>query len=205
MGDYDLSGLKVLLVEKHAYMRRIIHDILKTFGITAVREASSHDAAYAMFKDQPPDLVLTDWSPGLDGLRLVRLIRTDLVSPDPYVPIIVVTANTEIRHVIAARDAGMTEYLAKPITAKFLYARIRSIIERQRVFIRSQEFFGPDRRRRRADHGGPERRSHRNVAGMERRQRELPHPGSERRQGYPGYRPPDWREDGRGQSPARDW
>lgn len=197
MADYDISGLGVLLVEKHAYMRRIIRDILKTFGIKTVREANTVEMALALLKEQPPDLLVTDWSPGLDGLEMVRRIRMDIVSPDPYLPIIVVTAHTEARNVIMARDAGMTEFLAKPITAKFLYTRIRSIIEHQRVFVRAHGFFGPDRRRRRADFNGQERRQHRNVAGIDRRTSQLPHPGPERRQGYPGYRPPDFRGDGR--------
>jgi DNA-binding response OmpR family regulator len=193
-GDYDISGLNVLLVEKHAYMRRIVHDILRTFGISAVREAATVEAAFEMFNERLPDLVLTDWSPGLDGLFLMRRIRTDIESMDPYAPIIVITANTEIRHVVAARDAGMTEFLAKPLTARLLYLRIKSIIERQRVFIRAHDFFGPDRRRRRADFNGQDRRAHRNVAGTDRRQRQIPFAGPERRQGYPGYVPPDRRD-----------
>lgn len=196
-GDYDISGLNVLLVERHAYMRRIIHDILRTFGITAVREAASADQAFEMFNEQIPDLVLTDWSPGLDGILLLRRIRTSIDSMDPYAPVIVITANTEIRHVVAARDAGMTEFLAKPLTAKLLYMRIKSIIERQRVFIRAHGFFGPDRRRRRVDYNGGERRAHHNLAGTDRRQRQTPFAGPERRQGYPGYVPPDRRTEER--------
>lgn len=193
MADYDISGLNVLIVEKHAYMRRIIRDILKTFGIKSIREANSVEAALTMLAEQPADLMLTDWSPGLNGLELVRRIRTDIVTPDPYLAIIVVTAHTEARNVIMARDAGMTEFLAKPITAKFLYTRIRSIIEHQRVFVRSHDFFGPDRRRRRADYGGPDRRQHRNLSGVDRRVSQLPYSGPEKRQGYPGYQPPNLR------------
>jgi two-component system chemotaxis response regulator CheY len=74
------------------------------------------------------------------------------------VPVIVVTANTEIDHVFVARDTGMSEYLAKPVSAKLIYPRICSTIESTRPFVRAGGFFGPDRRRRRATFQGTDRR-----------------------------------------------
>jgi len=120
----------------------------------------------------------------------MQMIRQEEQSKNPFVAIIVVTANTEIRHIMTARDAGMTEFLAKPISAGMIYSRICSIIERQRLFIRCQNFFGPDRRRRRMEIGGPDRRTHANSAN-ERRNRQTPFNGSEKRQGKEGYRAPD--------------
>ena len=76
----------------------------------------------------------------------MQMIRKEKQSKNPFVPIIVLTANTEVRHILTARDAGMTEFLAKPISAGLIYARICLIIERQRLFIRCNGFFGPDRR-----------------------------------------------------------
>ena len=73
-------------------------------------------------------------------------------------PIVVVTANTEIRHVCHARDHGMTEYLAKPISATLIYQRICTVIERHRDFIKNRDFFGPDRRRRDGKWTGADRR-----------------------------------------------
>lgn len=197
MSDYDLSNLRVLLVEKHMHMRRIIRDILQELGIRDVRDTADIKSAFAIFCEDPPDLVITDWAPGLDGIRLVRRIRRDLDSPDPYASIIVVTAHTEMKRVLTARDAGMTEFLAKPLSAKLLYYRIRSIVERQRLFVRANDFFGPDRRRRRVAFKGSDRRAHRNVSGVERRKQQIPFTGQERRQGFPGYVPQDHRGDGR--------
>ena len=200
MADYDLSGLSVLVVERHAYMRRIIRDILHELGVRDIRDAHDINAAFEVFCDDPTDLVLTDWSPGLDGIKLVGRLRRDPECPDPYVAIVVVTAHTELNRVCQARDAGMTEFLAKPISAKLLYFRIRSVIERQRVFIRASSFFGPDRRRRRDEFQGADRRAHTNTSGTDRRTGQIPFDGPERRQGYPGYVPPDRRGDGRGKS-----
>ncbi len=68
------------------------------------------------------------------------------------------TAYSEIQRVVEARDAGITEFVAKPLSAKTLMARITAIIEHPRPFIRSTRYFGPNRRRRTSDYTGPERR-----------------------------------------------
>ena len=84
-------------------------------------------------------------------MGFVRQIRQADDTPTPYCPIVVVTANTELRHVCYARDNGMTEFLAKPISAKTIYSRLCSVIENPRAFIRVGKFFGLDRRRRQAE------------------------------------------------------
>ena len=68
------------------------------------------------------------------------------------------TAHGEPAKVYEARDAGMTEYLTKPISGKRLYQRISSIVKSNRNFVRASEFFGPDRRRRVKEFDGGNRR-----------------------------------------------
>ncbi len=191
--SYDLRKLDVLVVEKHNAMRSIVKRVLSELGIKAVRDTSDPELAFKAICSNPADLILTDWAPGLDGMTLLHKVRTDPQSPDLFVPVIVVTANTELRHVFTARDYGMTEYLAKPISAKLIYSRIRSIIERRRYFVRNKTFFGPDRRRRRLEFDGPDRRKHENQARDDRRGNVIPFPGRERRQGYDGYVAPERR------------
>lgn len=186
MSEYDISELSFILLEKSPQMRRILRDILKTFNVSDIREARDVEQAWDMFRENPPDVVLSDWAPGLDGLDFVERVRRGDDTPDPYVPVIVISGNTELRQVVEARDAGMTEFLAKPVSAKLLYLRIKAVIERYRVFIRTADFFGPDRRRRRVDFPGSERRDHSNSAS-DRRIEQLPFPGAERRHGYPGF------------------
>jgi len=68
-----------------------------------------------------PDLIITDWMMGpVDGLEYTNFIRTNSNSPDPFTPIILVTGHTDIRRVITARDTGLNELLAKPISARTL-------------------------------------------------------------------------------------
>jgi DNA-binding response OmpR family regulator len=78
------------------------------------------------------------------------------------------TGHTEMNRVMEARDAGVHEFLAKPISAKSIYARIRAIIERPRPFIRAGVYFGPDRRRRNnPSYKGRERRKENLEAAAE--------------------------------------
>jgi DNA-binding response OmpR family regulator len=75
------------------------------------------------------------------------MIRQPGANANPYVPIIMLTGHSEKKRVVSARDAGVTEFLAKPISAKSLYERILNVVANPRPFIRSKTYFGPDRRR----------------------------------------------------------
>ncbi len=155
---YDLKNISVLVVEDHDYMRKMIRDILFQWDIRQVHICKNPDDSFNRFQEVKIDLVITDWSPGLNGIHLLTRMRQDPDSPDPYVPVIIVTAHTDINHICIARDSGVTEFLAKPFSAKQIYERIRAVIERHRQFIRNSEFFGPDRRRRFDTYDGQERR-----------------------------------------------
>jgi len=194
MKSYDLTPLNVLIVERLPHMRSIMRSIFRELGVDKIKDTSSPETALEYFQKQEVDLVVTDWSPGLDGLELLRQLRNPEQSRDPYVPVIVVTANTELRHVVMARDLGMTEFLAKPVSPRLLYARVCSAIEQSRVFINNTSYFGPDRRRRYLEVPGEERRAGANSDQPERRQRETPFDGPERRHDKPGFMPQDLRE-----------
>jgi DNA-binding response OmpR family regulator len=69
------------------------------------------------------------------------------------------TGHSEKKRVVAARDAGVTEFLAKPISAKALYHRVLNVVANPRPFVKTKNYFGPDRRRSTsANYVGPERR-----------------------------------------------
>ena len=96
---------------------------------------------------------------GTNGEEFVRRVRLGSDTLNPFLPVIMVTGFTEIHRVVAARDAGVSGFLAKPISAKSLYQRLVGLVDDERAFVRMQDFFGPDRRSpRRLSHSGPERR-----------------------------------------------
>lgn len=162
----DLQKVSVLIVDDNPHMRKLVSTLLHGLGFKDVREAIDGADAFKEMKLNPPDIVICDWVMApLDGIDFVRLIRTAPDSPNPYVPIIMLTGHSEREKVTEARDAGVNEFLVKPISAKGLYARIYTIIEHPRPFIKSKTYFGPDRRRNNNKHyQGPERRKEENEA-----------------------------------------
>jgi two-component system chemotaxis response regulator CheY len=139
MNDH-LNRLQVLVVDDNEYMRGVLKTVLRAVGITQVVAVDSGEAALAALREQPFDLALIDWLMlPMPGPELVRQLRNSEFSPNPYLPIIMVTAHTEIRNIRAARDVGITEFLAKPVTAKGVLERIVAIIERPRPFVRAKE------------------------------------------------------------------
>lgn len=156
----DFSRLRFLVVEDSAPMRRIMRTILHGFGSRDVYEAEDGASGLEAFQHYSPDIIITDWvMPVFDGIDLTSVIRQPDSSQNPYVPIIMVTGHTQRKRVIQARDAGITEFLAKPVSAKALYQRILSVIAAPRPFIKAHAYFGPDRRRTKGvNYAGPERR-----------------------------------------------
>ena len=160
---YDLSDLKVLVVDDNQNMRLLVRSILSAFGIKKVEDADNAETAYLKFSRFSSDLVITDLHmEPQSGLDLVRRIRTAEDSPNPYVPIIMLSGYSEAARVAEARDAGATEFLSKPISAQSIYRRIQSVVENPRSFVRADNYFGPDRRRH--DVGPPEGHGERRIA-----------------------------------------
>ncbi len=165
MQSYNLSKINVLILDNNALIRRLMAAVFHEFGVRKGRNTSDPDAAFEMFQSNTPDLIISDWSPELDGIEFIKRIRSNPASPDPFVPIIICTGNTERHHVCTARDAGITEFLAKPVSAKRIYSRIVSVIENHRQFIRYSQYFGPDRRRHGKTFAGVELRKNTPAGG----------------------------------------
>lgn len=145
---YELKQLNILLVEDNFAMRTLLRDVLSAFGISSIVSVSDGGRAWKALKDFPADLAVVDWNMRpVSGLQLVKRIRQGRDSPNPFLPVIMLTAYSERKRVMIGRDAGVTEFLVKPVTPKRLYDRIAAIIEHNRGFIKSQSYFGPDRRR----------------------------------------------------------
>lgn len=152
--------ITVMVVDDNSHMRSLLKELLKSIGVNEIREAADPVDAFEMMRNTPIDVLLVDLSmPMIDGVEFVKMIRTGEDSPNQFLPIIMVTGHSERKKVEAARDAGVNEFLVKPINAKSLLMRFQSVIDAPRQFIRSGTYFGPDRRRGQADnYDGPWRR-----------------------------------------------
>ncbi|MBP8072129.1 MAG: response regulator, partial [Brevundimonas sp.] len=107
------------------------------------------------------DLAIVDFNMfPLDGVEFTRLVRNSPDTANPYLPIIMMTGHSEKSRVYEARDAGVTEFVVKPITAKAILDRIQAVIFRPRPFVKTEGYFGPDRRRSNtSNYKGPMRRA----------------------------------------------
>jgi two-component system chemotaxis response regulator CheY len=156
---FDL--LKVLLVDDNHHMRVLLTEILRAIGVRHVFEATDGAEALQLMRAHPIDIIMSDLAmQPLDGIDFVRLLRNSPDSPNPMAPVIMITGHSTIKRVAEARDVGVNEFLSKPVTAKGVLERIGRVVENPRPFVRTGDYFGPDRRRR-ADpkYDGPKRRA----------------------------------------------
>jgi len=155
-----LSDLHVLVVDDNAQMRFLLRCLLRAGGIHHVTEAQTAAEAFDVMRSTTVDLIVLDWNmQPIDGLTFARMVRLNADSPNPLTPILMLTAHTEVSRVAAARDAGVTGFVKKPVSARMLFERVSSALTDTRMFIRAPNFFGPDRRfGQAADYAGPFRR-----------------------------------------------
>lgn len=160
MSGYRFDRLKVLVVDDNQHMRKLVVAILQAFGVVQIFEAADGNRAWSLLRESNPDVVILDWMmEGLTGIDVVKMVRTSSQTPNPFVPIIMLTGYTQIDHVRQARDAGVNEFLAKPVSVKAVMSRLVSVIEHPRPYVRTKAYFGPCRRRRaKEEYRGPERR-----------------------------------------------
>lgn len=152
-----IADINVLVIEDSEPMRALLRRMLFAAGFRHIREAASAESGWDALK-APTDLMLLDWRMAeMDGIAFARKVRRE--SEHPYVPIVMLTAHTEASRVAAARDAGVTGFVKKPVSTRLLFARISSALTDARLFIDSADFVGPDRRRgQAASYAGPFRR-----------------------------------------------
>ncbi len=149
MWNTYLENVRVLIVDDQDFIRSLLRHILGVLGCKKISDAANGEIAWDIMLDNPPDLLIADWEmQPMDGIELVGKVRNDKNSPDRFMPIIMLTAHSERPRIITARDCGVNEFVMKPISAKTLFSRLNAVIEHPRRFVRTSEYFGPDRRRK---------------------------------------------------------
>jgi CheY-like chemotaxis protein len=144
-----LKALSFLVIEDNAHMRFLITALLRGFGAGRIDTCDDGTDALIWLTTNSPDIIITDLRMlPTDGLEFTRLLRRHDNRQTSLTPVIMLSGYSEKLHVEQARDAGVNEFLVKPMTAGALYDRIVSIINRPRMFVRTTSYVGPDRRRR---------------------------------------------------------
>lgn len=168
---FDFKKLSILVVEDTAPMRKLIVSVLEAMEVGIIYTAENGQEGYEMTRKHNPDIIIADWHMvPVNGIDMTREIRTNVLSPNRMVPVVLVTGYSAMARVAEARDAGVTEFLVKPFSANDLAKRIAYVINRPRDYIDCVDYFGPDRRRRiTPDFQGPYRREDDRVTGKSRK------------------------------------
>lgn len=163
---YELTRLALLIVEPDEAMGGVWRRLLGDLKIRNIRFVPGAKQAWAQLAGQASmeggiDILISRWElDGEDGLALIDRLRRGGNSPAPFLPAAIVTQTITRERIRQALQAGVNEILVPPLTPNTVGARLREMVERPRKFIRSPDYFGPDRRRTvRADYAGPFRRA----------------------------------------------
>jgi CheY-like chemotaxis protein len=173
MADFSFRSFRILVVDDSSAIRQLIHSTLDIIGVGTVEVAAHGGEAVDILKKSAKPLADRRYRPGgssidfvmtnvdmptVDGMMLLRWIRRHEESPDRFLPVIMVSSYADPAKVREARDAGVTEFVAKPFTIASICSRLINVIERPRQFVQTADYFGPDRRRRSMPYDGPDRR-----------------------------------------------
>jgi CheY-like chemotaxis protein len=155
-----LERLDVAIIDDSRSMRELYKTVLRDLRVGRVRTYAEAPLALAELQMAPADVVIVDWMmEPMDGLEFTRALRALPDSLARRIPVLMVTAHSEAWRVEAARDAGVTEFLAKPVSVRLVAERLLMIVEKPRPFVREATYAGPDRRRRDAPFHGVDRRA----------------------------------------------
>lgn len=148
MRTYNFDQICILIAESDNMMRRTFGQVIRSFGCKNTIEVPSGVEAFNTLQHSPVHIVVCEWMmQPMNGRDFVNMVRKGEGNHDPMIPILMMTAHTELSRVLEARDVGVNEFLAKPVSAKSLFSRITHIIDHPRPFIQSDVYVGPDRRR----------------------------------------------------------
>jgi CheY-like chemotaxis protein len=164
---YNLDQFSIFLVEDNSYIRTIVTNLLNQFRVGKVTTAADGAEAIEVLKSQKKgagsggfDIVISDlMMTPIDGLLLLRWIRTAKESPNRFLPFVMLSGAADNEYVTSARDLGVSEFLAKPFSGQSVYRKILEVIDRPRPFFATTDYFGPDRRRRREGERKKEQRT----------------------------------------------
>lgn len=121
------KNMNVLIVDDYKTMLRIIRNLLKQLGFNNVDEATDGSMALQMLRVGSYGLIISDWNmEPMTGLQLLREVRADAKLKS--IPFIMVTAESKSENVIAAKEAGVSNYIVKPFNAETLKTKMTSVI-----------------------------------------------------------------------------
>jgi two-component system, chemotaxis family, chemotaxis protein CheY len=119
--------MNVLIVDDYKTMLRIVKNLLNQIGFTSVDEAEDGSSALAKIRQKEYGLIISDWNmQPMTGLQLLQEVRAD--AKLKHIPFIMVTAESKTENVVAAKQAGVNNYIVKPFNAGTLKGKIATVL-----------------------------------------------------------------------------
>jgi two-component system, chemotaxis family, chemotaxis protein CheY len=150
--------IPILIVNDNTEVIQLLENILRTLGFKRIHKAVNAQQALEVLRETKIRLMLIDWElkvtlPDVSHImhvqstEFVRRLRRSMLSPNPYVPVLMLAHNLKIDHVLSARDEGVNGIVTKPFDAQQLCLALREVFENPRLFITAQNYRGPCRRK----------------------------------------------------------
>lgn len=122
--EYNMS---ILIVDDYKTMLRIIRNLLRQLNFTNVEEAMDGTEALHLLRQKDIQLIISDWNmEPMTGLQLLREVRKN--DKFKHIPFIMITAESKAENVVAAKQAGVSNYIVKPFNAETLKAKLSSVL-----------------------------------------------------------------------------
>lgn len=150
MLDYDFSQIDAAIIDTQVNSLRLMRDVLGRLGIKKVETYSAFKEATARMGGATPDLVMIDADgeeAEAEAFKLVRLIRNDVNTPNPFAGLIVTTWQPTPVLLMRVTNSGADDLLVKPVSPKQVLERIGTLIKDRKGFVVTADYTGPDRRK----------------------------------------------------------
>jgi two-component system chemotaxis response regulator CheY len=146
------ANLRVLVVDDVRAMRLVIRSLLRSCGVEHIAEAADGGGALECLRAYPFDLVVcARLLAPMGGLEMMRQLRRPRSCLKPAIPVLMVSGNMDGPSVLAAIEAGVNEFLGKPLTPAAFRKRLDFMIDNPRPIVKTEQYWGPERRRRLTD------------------------------------------------------
>ncbi len=121
------KNMNILIVDDYKTMLRILRNLLRQLGFSNIEDATDGGMALQKLRGAEIGLVISDWNmEPMTGIELLREVRGD--DKLKHLPFIMITAESKTENVVAAKEAGVSNYIVKPFNAETLKAKIASVL-----------------------------------------------------------------------------
>ena len=121
------KSMPILIVDDYKTMLRIIRNLLKQIGFDNVDEATDGSTALQRLREKRYGLIISDWNmEPMNGLQFLKEVRNDVKLQN--IPFIMATVESKTENVVAAKEAGVSNYIVKPFNADALKSKMQAVL-----------------------------------------------------------------------------